>query len=353
MRNLLLLFAILVLPALVFSQEAKKQYKVGCIGFYNVENLFDTLDTPGVNDADFTPQGSYRYGTAIYVEKQEHLARVISEMGTDLTPDGVAVLGVAEVENRAVLEDLVAQERIKNRNYQIVHYDSPDFRGIDVALLYQPKYFRVTHSRPIPVPIKGDDGTDRYTRDILFVSGIFDGEPMHFLVNHWPSRRGGEAATQPLRNFAASLCKNIADSLIQENPNAKIFIMGDLNDDPSSPSVRQVLNAKQKKEQVKPGGMFNPMYDLYKKGIGTLAWQDAWSLFDQIIISYGPINEQAGGYRFHQAHVHNKPYLFQPSGHFKGYPFRTFAGSTYLGGYSDHFPVYLYLLKEVQPIARP
>ncbi|HMN91132.1 MAG TPA: hypothetical protein PKE68_14000 [Saprospiraceae bacterium] len=123
--------------------------------------------------------------------------------------------------------------------------------------------------------------------------------------------------------------------------------MGDLNDDPSSPSVRQVLNAKQKKEQVKPGGMFNPMYDFYKKGIGTLAYQDAWSLFDQLILSYGLVNPSAGGYQFYQANVHNKPYMTQQTGHFKGYPFRCYVGATYTGGYSDHFPVYLYLIKEV------
>lgn len=345
MRNALCILAVAILPLIAFAQQ--KQYKVGCIGFYNFENLFDTLDTPDKLDEEFTPQGANRYDSKIYKEKLDHLARVVSELGTEITPDGVAILGTAEIENRSVLEDFVQHPLLRSRGYEIVHYESPDFRGIDVALLYQPKYFRVTSSRPIPMMIYDDKGERVYTRDILFVSGIFDGEPLHIMVNHWPSRRGGEAATQPLRNAAAQSCKMIADSLMLANPNAKIIIMGDLNDDPSSPSVREVLNAKQKKEQVKPGGMFNPMYDYYKKGIGTLAYQDAWSLFDQIILSYGFVNEKAGGYQFYQTQIHNKNYLVQSTGQFKGYPLRTYVGSTYMGGYSDHFPVYVYLLKEV------
>ncbi len=343
MRTLLLL--LFTAPILIHAQQ--KQYNIGAIGFYNLENLFDTIDSPDTRDSEFTPLGDNLYNTEVYLDKLNKLARVISELGTDRTPDGVAILGVAEVENRKVLEDLVVEPAIRARRYEIVHYDSPDQRGIDVGLLYQPKYYKVLNSRPIPVEIYDDKGERTYTRDILFVSGLFDGEPLHVLVNHWPSRRGGEAATQPLRNYAASLCKAVADSLIQADPNAKIIIMGDLNDDPSSPSVRQVLNAKQKKEQVKPGGMFNPMYDFYKKGIGTLAYQDAWSLFDQLILSYGLINPSAGGYQFYQANVHNKPYMTQQTGHFKGYPFRCYVGATYTGGYSDHFPVYLYLIREV------
>jgi hypothetical protein len=343
MRTLLLL--LFTAPILIYAQQ--KQYNIGAIGFYNLENLFDTIDSPDTRDSEFTPLGDNLYNTEVYLDKLNKLARVISELGTDRTPDGVAILGVAEVENRKVLEDLVVEPAIRARRYEIVHYDSPDQRGIDVGLLYQPKYYKVLNSRPIPVEVYNDKGERTYTRDILFVSGLFDGEPLHVLVNHWPSRRGGEAATQPLRNYAASLCKAVADSLMQADPNAKIIIMGDLNDDPSSPSVRQVLNAKQKKEQVKPGGMFNPMYDFYKKGIGTLAYQDAWSLFDQLILSYGLINPSAGGYQFYQANVHNRPYMTQQTGHFKGYPFRCYVGATYTGGYSDHFPVYLYLIREV------
>lgn len=347
MKKLLLIPALLLIAQFCLSGQGQ-QYKVGCIGFYNLENLFDTLDTPGVRDTEFTPTGANRYDTRVYLEKLDNLARVVSELGTDLTPDGVAVLGVAEIENRKVLEDFVFHPRIKDRNYEIVHYDSPDERGIDVALLYQPRYFQVTGSRAIPLLIYEGNGERNFTRDVLYVSGLFDGEPLHILVNHWPSRSGGEAATQPYRNAAAMLCKNVCDSLTQIDPNARIILMGDLNDDPTSPSVRKVLQANHKKKEVQPGGLFNPMYDFYKKGVGTLAYRDTWNLFDQIILSYGLINPQAGGYRFYQAHIHNKPYMVQKMGHFQGYPFRTYGGNTYLGGYSDHFPVYVYLIKAIQ-----
>ncbi len=345
MKHCIILSIVIALPFCCFSQ--KNAYKIGCIGFYNLENLFDTLDAPNVRDEDFTPQGSYHYNTRIYVEKMDHLARVVSELGTELTPDGVSILGIAEVENRKPLEDFIRHPKLKSRNYQIVWYDSPDERGIDVALIYQPKYFKVLSSRAVPIPLPSRNGERDYTRDVLLVSGLYDGEPLHVMVNHWPSRVGGEAASQPLRNLAASICKNISDSLINADPNAKIVIMGDLNDDPSSPSVRQVLNAKAKKEQVEPGGMFNTMYDFYKKGIGTLAYQDAWSLFDQIIISHGLVNEEVGGFQFYQAHVHNPPYMLQHSGQFKGYPLRTYVGSNYMGGYSDHFPTYISLIKKI------
>jgi hypothetical protein len=335
----------LFILASVFAKAQQKQYKVAAIGFYNLENLFDTINNPLTNDEDFLPGGSYRYNTAVYVEKQGNMARVIADMATELSPDGVAVLGLAEIENRDVLEDLVRQEAIKHRQYQIVHFDSPDPRGIDVALLYQAKYFTVTGARPIPMIAYEEGGVARGTRDILLVSGQFDGDPLHILVNHWPSRRGGEAATRPLRNAAALTCKNIADSITLADPKARVMIMGDLNDDPVSPSVKTVLNAKRTKEETPERGFFNPFYDFYKKGIGTLAYQDSWNLFDQIILSHSFVNPKLSGYQFYQAKVFNAPYLYQSTGHFKGYPHRTFSGNTYIGGYSDHFPTFVYVVK--------
>ncbi|MEN0005626.1 MAG: hypothetical protein AAF798_15865, partial [Bacteroidota bacterium] len=206
------LFSILVLLLLFQSAYAQKQqYKVGAVGFYNFENLFDLEDHPEKKDEDFTPTGSYRYTEKIYNEKLGHLSSVVSELAIDLTPDGLAILGVAEIENRKVLEDFVLQPKIKDRHYQIIHYESPDFRGIDVALLYNPKYFLPTSSEAIVLPIYNDDGTNKATRDILYVSGSFDGEPLHILVNHWPSRRGGAEATAKFRNAGAAVCKNIID----------------------------------------------------------------------------------------------------------------------------------------------
>ncbi|MCB0610592.1 MAG: endonuclease/exonuclease/phosphatase family protein [Lewinella sp.] len=341
---------ILLFLALFVCREGisqKQQYRVGIVGFYNLENLFDTDNDPNINDEEFTPDGLRKWTPELYADKLGNLSQVISELGTEISPDGVAILGVSEIENRKVLEDLVKQPKIAARNYQIVQFDSPDMRGIDVGLLYQPKYFKVTASRAIPLMIYDDSGERIRTRDILFVSGELDGEPLHVLVNHWPSRRGGEAASQPLRNAGAMVCKQVVDSLINADPSAKVMIMGDLNDDPTSPSVRKVLAAKGKIKDVRSKGLFNPMFDLYKKGIGTLAYQDAWNLFDQIILSKGLISPRVGGYQYFQVKIHNPAYLFQKSGHFKGYPFRTFDGDVYAGGYSDHFPVYVVLAKKV------
>ncbi len=346
-KQLFTLFIFFLVSQISFSQQ---QYKVACIGFYNLENLFDTVDDTLINDEEFLPEGLRKWTPDVYEEKKRNLARVISELGTELTPDGVAILGVAEIENRFVLEDLVKQPAIASRNYQVVHHDSPDRRGIDVGLLYQPKYFTVTGSRAIPLLIYSDDGERIYTRDILHVAGLLDGEPLHVLVNHWPSRRGGEAATQPFRNAGALICKNVKDSLLQIDPNAKVIVMGDLNDDPTSPSVKKVLAAKGKKPDVKDGDFFNPMFDYFKKGIGTLAYRDAWSLFDQIILSEGLVDEDQAGFRFYKAQVYNENYLIQKTGQFKGYPYRTFDFDNYIAGYSDHFPVFVYLLK---PFAKP
>ena len=336
-----------LLTFLTISLSAqKKEYKIGAIGFYNFENLFDTLDAPDIRDEEFTPGGSRLWNTEIYQEKLDNLTQVVSEIGTDLTPDGLSILGVSEIENRSVLEDFAAHPNVVDRNYQIVHIDSPDRRGIDVALLYQEKYFKVQHVEARPVLIYQDNGDRRYTRDVLYVSGLYDGEPLHIMVNHWPSRSGGQAASQPNRNAAAQVCKEVCDSLTALDPAAKIIIMGDLNDDPSSPSVKEVLQAKRKKESVRQGGLYNPMYGYFKRGIGTLAWRDAWNLFDQIIVSYGLINGEMQGAQLYQTHIYNKDYLVQKEGQYQGYPHRTFSGNTYIGGYSDHFPVFLYLIKE-------
>ncbi len=339
MKNLFLAFLLLW----VFQLKAQ-EFETAVIGFYNVENLFDTLDSPDTWDTEFTPSGKRRYGTYIYQDKLQHLARVISEIGTDISPDGPAILGVAEVENRAVLEDLVRQQAIASRDYRIVHFESPDFRGIDVALLYQAKYFEVKQARAIPLKLYNEDGSLRVTRDILFVSGDFMGEPLHLLVNHWPSRRGGQNATQAYRNAGAAVCKNIVDSLLQADPAAQIIIMGDLNDDPNSPSVKKILKAKKKAKQVGEGELFNALYAPFSKGFGTLAWRDSWNLFDQLIISEGLLRKE--GFFFYKAKVFRKDYLLQKTGTYKGYPKRTFAGDDYLGGYSDHLPVYLVLLRE-------
>lgn len=332
--------------SLVASSQ-KKDYKPIVIGFYNLENLFDTLDNTMINDEEFLPSGPRNYNGAIYTDKLNKLATVISEMGVEINADGPAVLGVAEVENDTVLNDLVRQKLIAARNYKIVHYDSKDARGIDVGLLYNPKYFTVEASDKLYVQLPGGSKDAYYTRDILWVKGKLDGETIHIYVNHWPSRSGGEKRSAPGRNAAAQVCKKHIDSIAKIEPDAKIVIMGDLNDDPVNESVAEILGARGKQTDVQKGGLYNPWTELYKKGYGTLAYQDAWGLFDQIIISYPWLNKEQNGIFFFQQHIFNKEYLVENKGRYKGYPMRTWDGNTYRGGYSDHFPTYLVMLKKV------
>lgn len=340
----LLCFMPLVLSA---QDENKANYKVGSIGFYNLENLFDTIDSPDTNDADFLPGGRLLWNTPKYISKQANMAKVISQLAVELTPDGVAILGVSEVENRKVLEDLVVQSDLKARNYQIVHYDSPDERGIDCALLYQPKYFTVTGSKAFPVAL-GDPktGAKDYTRDILCVTGNFDGEPIHVMVAHWPSRRGGETGSAWMRAAAAGVVRHVADSLRTINPDAKIIFMGDLNDDPTDKSLVKVLGAKGKADDVTKDEFYNPMYDLFKSGNGTMAYRDAWSLFDQVVVSKAFVNKKVSGWQLYKAMVYRQPWMLQTEGAFRGYPFRTYVGDIFINGYSDHLPVYLFFLKK-------
>lgn len=328
----------------LYAQE-KQAYKVGLVGFYNLENLFDTINDPNTNDGEFTPGGANQWSTEKYLAKLHNMAEAISTIGTDWSPDGVAVLGVSEIENRIVLEDLVAQPEIKDRNYQIVHYDSPDRRGVDVGLIYNPKYFKLTSSKSYPTVVPGDP--EFFTRDQLLVSGLFDGEPMHFIVMHWPSRAGGEKRSMPGRVAAATLCRSIADSILRQDQNAKIIMMGDFNDYPDNRSVTEYLRASGNMNDLRDGEFYNPMYDLHKKGYGTNYYRDAPGVLDQTIITPGLLPTDYSSYQFKSAKVHNKEFLKQHGGKYNGYPFRTFGSGVWMGGYSDHFPVYVILLKKV------
>jgi hypothetical protein len=339
---------ILLLLNVSLLSQSKQQYKVAVISFYNLENLYDTVDNPMVNDEEFLPSGPRNYSGEIYLNKLGKLSTVISQIGTEMNPDGPAVLGVAEVENDTVLRDLVNQPLIAKRGYRIVHYDSKDARGVDVGLLYNPKYFTVVASDKLYVQLPGGSKDAYYTRDILWVKGNLDGETVHIYVNHWPSRVGGEERSAPAREAAAKVCKDHIDSIARLEPGAKVIIMGDLNDDPTNVSVSGVLGAKGKEKDVKSGGLFNPWLEMYKKGFGTLAYQDAWGLFDQIIISSPWLDKSQTGFFFFRQHVFNREYLVENIGRYKGYPMRTWDGNTYRGGYSDHFPTYIVLLKTVQ-----
>lgn len=339
----------ILLALLVFvgfsSAKAQKMYASYCVGFYNVENLFDTEDDPtNKGDDDYLPHGANKWTEGKYQKKLDNIAKVISRLGKDYTPAGPAILGVAEVENRRVLEDLVKQERIANVGYEIVHYDSPDWRGIDVGLLYNPKLFQVTNS--VAVPYVLPENPKFKTRDQLVVSGMLAGEPVHVIVNHWPSRYGNKSTE--LREQAARITLSIVDSLQAISPEAKVIIMGDLNDDPDNVSTRVVLNAKKYPHEVKAQGLYNVFWKHYDQGIGSLGYQGKWNLFDQIIITESFLSAQSTDLKFWKAEVFNKDFLITKEGKRKGYPHRTFEGNNFVNGYSDHLPTLIYLLKELK-----
>lgn len=332
----------------ISSIDAQKQtYAVASIGFYNLENLFDTEDDPFINDEEFLPEGPKLWTPERYQYKLANMASVIGILGKDINPEGVAILGVAEIENRKVLEDLINQDAMADRDWAIVHYDSPDNRGVDVGMIYQPRFFSVLESRSINLPIIEDDGTRRNTRDILYVKGLLFGDTTIIMVNHWPSRRGGEKATRKFRMEGAAICKRVIDSVLAVSPDTRAVIMGDLNDDPVSPSVKKVLMAQGTREDVSRNGYFNPMLSKYKSGEGSNAYRDAWSLFDQIILTGNTVKDPGEAWQYFRAEIHKTPDMLQRTGRFKGYPFRTFAGDQFLGGYSDHFPVVVHLIRPI------
>ncbi len=344
------LLAVLTLSMTTSYSQEKKNYKVNTVAFYNVENLFDFEDDPITFDDDRTPEGKDHWTEEIYNAKLVNTAKVIAEIGSDVTGTAPALIGLCETENRRVLEDLINQESLLKNDYGIVQYESPDRRGIDVALLYQKRLFVPTNTKAYPLYIyDNNDNTKRvYTRDQLLVSGMLDGEKIHVIVNHWPSRSGGEARSRYKRNKAGELNRHIIDSLFSEDPYAKVITMGDFNDDPTNESIKEHLNAKDKKEGMELKELYNPMESMHKKGLGTLAYRDGWNLFDQMIVSTELTKEDYSSYRLYKAGIYNKTYLANPRGRYKGYPYRSFTGGGFTGGYSDHFPVYLLLIKEIK-----
>jgi hypothetical protein len=345
------LFGIGLLMCFFFSNaQEEKQFKIHTVAFYNLENLFDTIDDPLKRDEASPIMEMKANRSEVYKQKVKNMARVIANIGSDLARNAPAVIGVCEIENRKVLEDLVNDPLLLGKDYGIIHFDGPDRRSIDVALLYQKALFRPINSSSHELKIY-DDLTRRrvYTRDQLLVSGELDGDLIHIIVNHWPSRSGGEARSRSKRVGAAKLNKRIIDSLQSVDPYAKILTMGDLNDDPTNDSVKEVLKAKKEKEDVPLKGIYNPFEKMFTdKGYGTTAYRDAWSLFDQILLTQPLLEDDYSSYRFWKAGIYNKAYLSNKRGRWEGYPFRSFADGGFTNGFSDHFPVYVYLIKEVQ-----
>lgn len=348
------IFCLSVVLMICFSQllaqnrgKSATTYATVIAAFYNLENFYDTIFHGKNDDEAFTPKGSKAYTAEVFNDKVMKLATVISQIGSQINPDGPAILGVAEIENATVLDTLIRHPLLAQRQYQYVHYNSKDFRGVDVALLYNPKYFKVISSKPLFVKLPTGAKESIFTRDILWVTGYLYGEQVDIFVNHWPSRSGGEKRSMPGRLAAAQTARKVIDHLLQENPSGKIILMGDLNDDPTSYSVTDGLKASGDKQNLQKDELYNPWVTFYKNGLGTLAYQDAWSLFDQIIISQGFLDKKQAGLFFYQSHIFNPSYLIENIGKYKGYPMRTYSGDIYQGGYSDHFPTYIVLLKKL------
>jgi len=327
------------------ESDKKVKVQVSCVAFYNLENLFDTINNENVNDEEYTPAGPIKWNTQKYSSKLQRMSYAISQIGLDYSPVGVALIGVSEIENRGVLEDLVKQPDLAKRSYEIVHYDGPDRRGVDVALLYNPKLFVVSNSKSYRLHT---DDPKFLTRDQLMVSGYLQGEKVHVIVNHWPSRSGGEMPSRPKRNAAAALTRSIADSLFRVDPKAKIIIMGDLNDDPFNESCATILGAKKEINDVKDGDLYNTLWKTLDMGVGSLAYNDQWNLFDQIIVSSELAHADRTKLKLWKAEVFNRSFLIQQEGKYKGTPWRTHAGGAWTNGYADHFPTLIYLVKEVK-----
>lgn len=318
---------LLLLLLLVLISCAAQESKQRCaIAFYNVENLFDTEDDPATFDDEFTPTGRYRYTDKVYKQKLHNIATVINEL------DAVLV-GLAEIENNTVLKDLSAQPELKKHSYKYAWYNSPDPRGIDVALLYNPTRFKVLHTEAIPIHMKG-----LATRDILYVKGLLDDDTVHVHVNHWPSRGEGMKESIPKRRAAAIIVEKNIRSIFAANPRAKIIVMGDMNDNPDDESINKVLGAKNDKNSK----LYNPWAAYYNQGKGTSVYNRRWDHFDQVIISKAFL--QGSGWQYDKAEIFDAAFI-RNKGFDDVYPLRSFKGYHWNNGYSDHLPVILHLRK--------
>ncbi len=321
---------LLLLWMAVVSCQSSVGKKHATVVFYNVENLFDTVDDPHINDNEFLPDSKKEWTAERYQKKLDDIARVLTDINKEDLPE---IIGLCEVENQTVLEDLVNTKAMLPGEYRIVHQDSPDARGIDVALLYRPDEFKVISFEALKV----DPGFR--TRDILHVFGKLDGEKIHFLVNHWPSRIGGLQKSEPNRIAAAQVLRNKVDQLIAEDPMAKIIIMGDMNDEPANNSLLLTLGAKA------PGSetvLTNLMIPLDEQDLGSYNYRGNWNMLDNLVVSAPLLNGNgfqttAPGTIFHEEWMEYKNKKGEIS------PNRTYGGPNYYGGVSDHFPVFLEL----------
>ncbi|MGE4287853.1 MAG: endonuclease [Salinivirgaceae bacterium] len=312
------------------------------IMFYNVENLFDTEDDSLKMDEEFLPDETRNWNKFRYYQKQSQLSKVITAVGGWNPPE---LVGLCEIENRNVLNYLTRQSPLYVFGYQIIHQESPDARGIDVALLYQPKSFRPVYTEFIAVDYPLNK---RKTRDIVYARGIIpNNDTLHVFVNHWPSRYGGQLESEENRIFVAGLLKHKTDSILDTNPKALIVIMGDFNDEPNNTSLLKTLNALPAYDSTKQSQVVNLSYELrYAKNEGSHKYQGQWALLDQVIVSGGLLNKSQKTYTTtDKLCIFKAPFLLEPDKAFLGdKPYRTYVGFKYNGGFSDHLPVFLDLM---------
>lgn len=378
MRKLLFTFALFVLALTTLTSFTtrgtavdQKRYALYGVAFYNLENLFDTLHDAGKNDYEYLPDGTMKWGKMKYEAKLHNMSRVLSELCTEkLRNIGAAVIGVSEIENANVLDDLLKQPSLANRGYKYVDVPSYDRRGVECAFFYNPKFFDMERyfcvqynygpSGKVDDPMLGfyldekgkvqaydhlQGDTTYITRGFLVMEGKLAGEKMFFIVNHWPSRAAGDE----VRQRAGWQVRQLKDALQKSEPGAKVVIMGDMNDDPGNKSMTTQLGCKSELKDVKEGDMYNPWYNtLYKVGQGTLMYNGKWNLFDQIVMSGNMIGTDRSTLKYYQHAIFMPPYLFQQEGKYKGNPLRTHAGGVWLNGYSDHLPTQIYLVKELK-----
>lgn len=356
MKRSFIVAALLLLMSLSASAQKTQQNYV--IGFYNLENLFDIYDDPVKNDSEFLPEGKNKWTQAKYEKKLHNMAKVIRSMA-DNNKRWHTILGISEIENRLVIEDLVSQPEIADANYQIVHYDSPDRRGVDVALLYKPDQFTYLDSESIPFDFNSDidfsDTDTSYfkTRDILMVHGLIAGEHFVFYVAHLPSRIGGKGGN--LRGRGGEIIYNHAMMMEEKYPGIKIVAMGDMNDNPTDDSMAKYLHGQERLENVTPTEFFSPYISMLKAGYGSLCYQGVWSIYDLELVNYNLAHAPDGGLKIqpvtknhgkeYYGVVFKRPWMTTQKGQYKGYPFRTFSNGAFVGGYSDHYPTYIVIGK--------
>ena len=367
------LASMVLIPVINAQQDIQqeKRYNMYGVMFYNLENLFDTINNNDTYDLEFSPNGARQWDGRKYWSKVHNMAYAISQMKTTGTPYGPSIIGVCEIENITVLDDVVRDPQIRNWHLQIAPYhDSGDRRGVDVGVLYNPRFFRVlnvTNQRlseedferaaaaadPARKP-EYEWNENFRTRDQICVVGTLAGDTVAVMVNHWPSRLGGQEASSPKREAAGYMCRRTIDSLVSvHGENIGIIFMGDLNDDPMDKACAESVGGKRNIEDVVgPGDMFNPFWNVLAKGVGTLAYRGQWNLFDQIMCNGFFTKYREGKDKpqltYSRCEALNRDFLKTQEGDRKGYPLRTYSGGVFLNGYSDHFPTEIFLVKEAQ-----